>query len=320
MLSLREVLETRYAVLHNLSDRTVKIMGQSLDRFREQLGHEPTADDLDDLSVSRFVRWRSSTPHRGRLPSPATVRKDLAHVMSLANYLARKRATRSDGTVVDFLDLPRNLIRVPQRPPRGYTVEEVQRIIQAGRHAVGSVGPVPAAWLWSTLPWAAWLTGERIGALLALRWGEVDLDGLRITFLGETRKDRISTIVRDIREDLAEVLRPQRRKDTDLVWPWLEHRKELSIYIGITRVCRQAGVTPRGFHGLRKSSGSYVAAAGGDATEHLGHKSSRTTKDHYLDVRIVGRQSSVDFLPSLDLRPGAPRAVPPAADVPPGAE
>ena len=67
-------------------------MGQTLDRWRDQLGHEPTVDDLDDLAVSRFVRWRATTPHRGRLASPATTRKDLAHCVSLWNYLARKRA------------------------------------------------------------------------------------------------------------------------------------------------------------------------------------------------------------------------------------
>lgn len=233
MPTLREILVDRYAVLHNLSERTVELMGQSLDRFRDHLGHEPTVDDLDDLVVSRFVRWRLATPHRGRLASPATARKDLAHVVSLWTYLARKRATRADGAVLDFPDLPRNLIRVPQRLPRGYTLDEVQAIIRQGRRAVGRVGPVPACWLWMTLPWAAWLTGERIGALLGLRWGEVDLERRRITFLGQTRKDRVTTIVRDISSELADALRPQRRRDSDLVWPWLEHRIENSVYIGI---------------------------------------------------------------------------------------
>lgn len=209
--------------------------------------------------------------------------------------------------MVEFLDLPRNLIRVPTRVPRGYTVEEVSAIIRHGKRAVGMVGPVPAAWLWMTLPWAAWLTGERIGALLRLRWGEVDLERCRLTFLGQTRKDRVTTIVRDISPALADFMRPQLRRETDLVWPWLEHRLENSVYYGIARLCRAAGVTPRGFHGLRKSSGSYVAAGGGDATEHLGHRNSRTTKLHYLDAQITGRQSALDFLPPLDLNPRIPR-------------
>jgi integrase len=299
---LRELLTDRYAVLHNLSPRTVVLMAQTLDRWAEQLGHDPTVDDLTDLSVSRFVRWRSTTPHRGRLASPATVRKDMAHIVALANHAARKRAARGDGSVVEFLDLPRNLVRVPTRPPRGYTVDEVSAIIRAGKRCRGHIGPVPAAWLWMTLPWAAWLTGERRGALLRLRWGEVDLELCRLTFLGATRKDRITTIQRDITPALRDFLRPQVRKASDLVWPWLDHRNENSIHFGIIRVCKAAGVPCRGFHGFRKSSGSYVAAAGGDATDHLGHANSRTTKQHYLDVGIVGRQSALDFLPPLDLR------------------
>lgn len=301
MLTLREILTDRYAVLHNLSDRSCVLFGQTLDRFRDFLGREATIDDLDDLVVSRFLRWRGQTRYHGRLVSPATARKDQAHLCSLWNHLARKRATRSDGKLVEFPDLPRNLIRVPKRPPRAYTIDEVQRIIRAGRSCVGNVGPVPSCWLWITLPWAAFLTGERIGALLALRWGELDLEACRVTFLGQTRKDRTTTIVRDISPRLAEVMLPQRRGPGELVWPWLEHRNINSIRLGIVRVCRKAGVVPLGFHGFRRASASYVAAAGGDATEHLGHTNARTTRQHYLSADIVGRQSALDFLPPLDV-------------------
>lgn len=298
---LRDVLDSRYAVLHNLSERTVLLMQQTLDRFRDYLGHEPTVDDLTDLAVSGFVRWRSKTHHRGRLPSAATTRKDLAHITALWNHLARKRATRAEGTLVEFPDLPRNLIRVPISPPRGYTVAQVSAIIRAGRRARGSVGPVPAAWFWTTLPWAAWITGERIGALLRLRWSEVSLEHCRITFLGATRKDRTTTIVRDISAHLASVMVHERRGPADLVWPWIEFRQENTVFPALARLCRAAGVPCHGFHGFRKSSGSYVKAAGGDATEHLGHKNARTTQQHYLDTEITGQQSALDYLPPLDL-------------------
>jgi integrase len=74
-------------------------------------------------------------------------------------------------------------------------------------------------------------------------------------------------------------------------------------------LCRSAGVTPRGFHAIRKASGSYVKAGGGDATEHLGHANPKTTRDHYLDPRITGQQSALDYLPPLDL--DGPRRDPP---------
>jgi integrase len=56
-----------------------------------------------------------------------------------------------------------------------------------------------------------------------------------------------------------------------------------------------------GFHRLRKSSASYVALGGGDATEHLGHASPEMTRQHYLDPRITQSKRALDYLPKLDL-------------------
>jgi integrase len=74
-----------------------------------------------------------------------------------------------------------------------------------------------------------------------------------------------------------------------------------SLFQSLRMLCRRAGVKARGFHAIRKASGSYVKAGGGDATDHLGHANPKTTKDHYLDVAITGQQSALDYLPPLDL-------------------
>lgn len=297
-MTIRELLNDRYAVLKGLRDRTVHMINETIDRLEEFLGREATLEDFTDLQMARFLRWRAQTPRKGRLASPATVAKDKAHLSSLAALAARKRL------IPEFIDFPR--LKVPTRPPRGYTVDEVSAIIREARHAYGRVGPVPAAWLFMTLVRACWETGERVGGLLAVRWGEVDLDRRVITILGEGRKDRTTTIERQISGDLAEWMATQRRGENNLVWPWLEHRKQDTIYQCLAKICRRAGVTPRGFHAIRKASGSYVKAGGGDATEHLGHASARTTQKHYLDTRIVGQQSALDFLPPLDLK-GKPK-------------
>jgi integrase len=152
-----------------------------------------------------------------------------------------------------------------------------------------------------TLIQSLWYTGERIGSHLRLRWSEVELDACRITFLGETRKGGIETIQRAIHPDLAQQLRRYRRADADLVWPWIEHRRQGSLFQSLRLLCKRAGVTPRGFHAIRKASGSYVKAGGGDATDHLGHANPKTTRDHYLDTTITGQQSALDYLPPLDL-------------------
>lgn len=298
-MTIRELLLDRYAPLHNLSDRSIVLFSSSIDRLRDHLGREPELSDLNDLAMAKFLRWRATTPHRGKLPAPATVAKDKAHLASLANHAWKKKL------ISECVEWPR--LKVPTRPPKGYTLSEVSALVRSGRSAVGRVGRVPAAWMWTTLFIAAWETGCRIGELLRLRWGEVDLENRVLTFLGETRKDGITTIQREISGQLADFLRQQAGSPNQLVWPWLESRRATSIYATLQRICRRAGVTPRGFHAIRKASGSYVKAGGGDATDHLGHADAKTTKDHYLDPSIIGRQSALDYLPPLDLGPRKPK-------------
>jgi integrase len=292
-MKIRELLHERYAPLHNLSARSVVLFGHSIDRLKDFLQREPETTDFDDLVIAKFLRWRAVTPHRGKICSPASVAKDKAHLSALWNFAARKRIA------AEFPDLPR--LKVPTRPPRGYTVAEVSSLVRAARTAHGSIGGVPAPWLWMTLIQSLWYTGERIGSHLRLRWSEVELDACRITFLGETRKGGIETIQRAIHPDLAQQLRRYRRADADLVWPWIEHRRPSSLFQSLRLLCQRAGVKPRGFHAIRKASGSYVKAGGGDATDHLGHANPKTTRDHYLDTTITGQQSALDYLPPLDL-------------------
>ena len=292
-MTIQELLVERYAPLHNLSARSVVLFGHSVDRLRDFLGREPLVSDFDDLVIARFLRWRAVTPHRGRICSPASVAKDKAHLSALWNFAARKRIA------AEFPDLPR--LRVPTRPPRAYTVAEVSALIRASRTCQGSIGSVPAPWLWQTLLQCLWYTGERIGSHLRLRWREVDLERGVVTFLGENRKGGVETIQRQIPSALVEQLRARRGADAALVWPWLEHRQLGSLFQTLRIIAQRAGVTPRGFHAVRKASGSYVKAGGGDATDHLGHASAKTTKDHYLDPNITGRQSALDYLPPLDL-------------------
>lgn len=294
-MTVREFLLERYAVLHNLKPRTAELFGHSIDRLKDFLGREPELSDFDDLTISRFLRWRAVTPHRKRLAAPATVRKDMAHLVSLWNAAARKRL------VENFPDLPRNIVRVPHHAPSGYTVEEISRMVREAKRRSGKIGPVPAAWLWTTLLMSAWYTGERIGSHLEVRWEQVDTKRRFITFLSENRKGLGRTITRQITPQLADMLEWGRRADGELVWPWNEHRLANSIFPRIRHICHKAGVKPRGFHAIRKAAGSYVKKAGGDATEFLTHRDQKTTRDHYLDPRITGVESALDYLPPLDL-------------------
>jgi integrase len=210
-------------------------------------------------------------------------------LLCLALYAFRKRLIAEFPIVKP--------IRKAQRLPRGFTAEEVGRMIVAARRRQRTLAGLPAGWWWSTLIYSAWCTGARIGELMALRWKDVREQ--EIVFLAGTRKGHTRDIARKITPDLAAELELHRRCPGDLVWPW-PHRPT-SIYHSMRILCDQAGVPQRRFHALRKASASYVAAAGGDPVTHLDHSDANITKNHYLDDRIMGKAAGIDFLPRLDL-------------------
>jgi integrase len=311
MDTLRTLLIDHYAPLHYLTDRSIVLYLATLKRFEEFLGHEPTLDDLTDLQAVRFVKWRGTTPHGLRRPvRPASVAKDVTQLRSLWNWAAKKRMARSDGQMIEFPDFKRP--HVPKPQPKAYTVAEVSALLRQAKTRKGVVGRVPACWFWMTLPRAQWEVGGRIGELLALRWGEVDLDRCTLTLLAETRKGHRQTLVVRISEELAKWLRPQRAGDKDYVWPWLEHRRIDSLYASLKILCRTAGVRYLPFHSLRKSTASYIKLAGGSAKGQLGHASEEMAEDHYYSADILPGESALDYLPPLDLDgpaggPGKPR-------------
>ena len=308
-MTLRDLLRDRIAPLKNLSARSVVMYESTLDRLRDHLGREAVVDDLDDLVIAKFLRWRAVTPQCKRgVISPASLAKDSAHIRSLWSWLAKKRWKKANGDLLEFPDYARP--RVPKPRPVAYTADELQRLISAARHRKGYVVPgLPACWYWPTKIMAMFQTGERIGAILSLRWGEVDLERCTLTFLAATRKGRSETITRAISPELAKMMAPQKRAADALVWPWLEGRRMLSCYASLKVLCRVAGVPYHPFHSIRKSTASYLKRAGKSAKGTLAHSTEEMAERHYYDERITGTESALDYLPPLDLGggPGKPR-------------
>lgn len=307
-MTIRELLLDRYAPLHMLSDRTVELYRHTLDRFRDYLATvpgrvdpEPTLDDLDDIVVSRFLRWRETTPYRGKIPARNSVLKDRTQLVAIWTYASKKKLAGSRGPV-EWPALPP--YRGVERVPRAYTADDVASLIRCAKTRSdkykGPICGLPNAWWWSTRIYVSWLTAERLGAMSALRWAQVDLERCEILFLGHTRKGKTRDIVRPINRQAADMLAQQRRKPDDLVWPW--DRMPTSIWASLRHLCERAGVTYRGFHGFRKASISYYHAAGGDGTRLADHDRQSTTRKSYFDPNIVNDgPRAPDLLPPLDL-------------------
>lgn len=299
-MPLSELLE-RYALLRSLKPKSIALYEMLLERLGRFLGHAPTVADLDDLVISRYLKWRAETPGwRNRLPSPASVRKDRVMLAAIWTYAAKKRLA------AEFPELPK--IKVPKRLPTGraYTAEDVAQLVRQATHRIGRTGGLPSAWWWPTILYAIYCTGERLEATMALRWRDVDLERRRVVFRGETRKGSTRDIERQITPDLAEMLRLHRRGDDDLVWPW--DRRSRSQWASLRVLCRSAGVKYRGFHGLRRTAASYAALAGGRAaaTQLLDHSDPNLQRVYVDPVICPNDTDSTAALPPLDLRDPPP--------------
>ena len=283
---------SRYVVIQDLSARSEVLYRHSITKFGEFLGHEPTADDLTSMRVAEFLRWRAGNTRAGKPISPDSVSKDRSQLLALWRWMREEDLTVGK--------MPR-LKRRPKiaRTPRAYTAADIGRLIVRSRRRHGRTGGLPSAWWWSSILYAQWCCGARIGELMQLRWHNVDLGAGRVLFAADTRKGRRADISHALPADLCRQLEEHRRGPDDLVWPW--DRRPTSIYPSLRVLCRTAGVAYLPFHAIRKSSASYVHAGGGDATAHLGHHSTEMTRTHYLAPAITQTRSALDFLPPLDL-------------------
>ena len=294
-MTLRDHLDSDYAKLRALKPKALVQYRLTLDRWAEQLGRQPEASDLDGLAVQAFLSAR-----RAKV-STATVVKDRTHICALWGHLARRRV------VEQFPVLPP--MRAPKRIPRAYRIEEVSKIIRMALCHPGTVCGLPAGLYFASLSRSCFETAERVGAHMAARWRDVDLEGRTITFVAEGRKGAIRDSQRPFSAGQAEWLAKIQRRPGDLVWPWDEDRDHGSLWYEFKKICKAAGVTGRGFHGFRKSNASYLTLNAGlaEASQQLDHYSPQLTLENYVDPSIAKpKHTALDYLPPLNLEDDEP--------------
>lgn len=262
----------------------------SLRYYAEFLRREPLLTDLEDSQVTECCGWLLRT----RKLSPASVSKFRDCICAAWRFGARKRI---EGITAEP-DVPE--IVEPKRIPVAWTRDELARLWGYISRMPGDVAGIPASDWFCSLHAVLWDTGERIGAILATEWQQVDLHDGWIVVRAETRKgclaDKLSRLHPATVELLERIRLPQRK----LVWPWPWNR--FSLWRQYGQILDRAGLPSgreRKFHCLRKSCASHITALGGNAQEALGHSDARTTRDHYIDPRIAGQQFPADILPRL---------------------
>lgn len=269
----------------------------ALRNFRDSLGHEPTAADLNDEAVEMFQVYL-----RDKKLSAKTINERVGRVVALWNWLAKKGLSECFPAI--------NPLQEQRRTPQAWTQEQLARLFDACRREPGNVGSIPAGKFWEALNLVLWDTGARIGELLALRWEWLDWETGFITVPAEVRKGGMQDAVYNLHSATLALLAEIEDHSRDLIFPW--PLTECSLYNHYSRILKRAGL-PRDrkskFHRMRKSVASHLQAAGVDASQSLGHSSSAITRESYLDPTIVNGRKTHEVL-------FRPQAAPQAVSVP----
>lgn len=272
--------------LRSRRPNTKRLYRTTLRMFDKHLGRKATLADFNDATVNRFAAARIDAGL-----SKYSVNKDLFNLLAIWRWAHKK------GYVTNWPDVA--LEETPHKAPVALLPEELARVTRAIQHERSPVGNFAGPDFWLALFLICWDTAERISAVMALDWQQVDTRHRWVRFDAESRKggraDNMLPIAKDTAAALAK-LRPREGK----VFKWPYH--PTYIYRRLGRIMRRAGLPDdrlHKFHCIRKSTASHYEAAGGNATELLMHSSRKVTQT-YLDPRIVKPVPAVHLL----FRPG----------------
>lgn len=278
-MRLTELLD-EYARLTLIGERTARLYRITIRHFSRTLLRHAEVDDFTEVNLARHAARRLQT---GR--AAATVAGDQCKLLALWRFAAKQGYIRQWPTM--------RPVKVPDRIPRAWTREELAKLLGSTSLAF-PVGLVNGQLWWTALFLVLWDTGERIEATLALDWANVDLEGGSVMMPAETRKGGRTDRLYRIASDTAAILARLPRDRKPFAWPY--HLS--TLYNRLDRMLEKAGLPHdrrSKFHRIRRSTASHYEAAGGNATELLGHTSRKVTRT-YLDPRVVKPPSAVDLL------------------------
>lgn len=256
----------------------------NLRHFGQFLGRPAVLSDLTDDTIADVMAWFVMVKKR----APRTANKFRDNMLALWRFLARKQIV-SHWPDVEALAEPRRI-------PVAWTRSQLATLFKALSAQTGDYCGVPAAAWWNCLHSIAWDTGERISAILATEWRQLDLDAGWCIMRAESRKGRREDILSKLHGDTVIALRAIQDPERTMVFPW--PYSKTYVWNRYKRILRLAGLPhdrEHKFHCLRKSVASYFEAAGGDATKLLGHSARRVTL-RYIDPRVVIQQHAADML------------------------
>jgi len=249
----------------------------ALNDWGRVLGHVPNIDDLTDDALRLWIR--EMLDRQPRL-SKWTINERVGRVKTLWNWLARR------GVVKTFPTVKR--IPVPDPTPKAWLKDELSRLFESAEQEQGTICGIPAGCWWSARIGFHWYSGERKGAVDALKWDWVDLfsEYPAAVIPADVRKGRKKNGIYQLPAPLVDLLKAILNPVRELVFP----QEAPTMYWHYwNRILKRANlpVGPKSkTKALRISHASWLDHEGENATESLMHGDSATTKKFYIDPRL----------------------------------
>lgn len=222
---------------------------------------ERMAGDITKQTCRGYLRHRDK--------SIGTMRRELGTLRAAVNY------AKGEGRITwaPTVHLPAK----PEGKDRWLRREEAAKLLNAARNGHDSTRPYLPLFILIGL-----YTGARKGAILSLRWPQIDLEAGRINFneagAARTSKGRAHL---PIPERLLTFLKLARRRGTDLGYVVHRDGKRVgNIKRAFNTACSEASLEDVTPHTLRHTRGTWLAQAGVPLDKiggWLGHTDTRTT-------------------------------------------
>lgn len=241
----------------------------------------PLLDYYGDQYVDAITKQTSRAYAKWRGKSDSTVRRELGVLKAALNFAYDEGRL----TVVPPIELPSK----PEGRDRWLTRKEAARLLNASRTGRSDVRLYLPLYILIGL-----YTGARPGAILSLRWHQVDLERGQIDFTigrktnkrrvrGQPIPKRLMTFLRHARKrgtDLGYVVHLNGNRIHDIGGGW-SGDPEAPGHGSFGNACKRAGLTDVSPHTLRHTCGTWLAQKG--VPLHLiggwlGHTDTRTTQ------------------------------------------
>lgn len=266
------------------SQSIIRIYTTCFRKFSRWLGRPAVLADLTDDIVAEYLYALSE------VRSMHTVDREYTCIVALWRFAARKR-------VVDvFPEIPK-----PQGPapiPDAWSPDELNKLLATAKEWDGNYDTVEAGLYWESMIRVIFDTGERIGAVLKIEKHHLS-DGW-LTVPAMNRKGRLEGKQFKLSERTVDRLQRLAEQQTNRFifhWP-LNYNYIWKVYGQILEAAGLPNNRRTKLHKLRRTVATYYEAAGGNATQLLGH-SSRKITEAYLDQRYVKTPQPCDIIKPL---------------------